>query len=141
MNEFSNTEDIIQFDKNAYVRITDSQFEYHCGVLNDYEFIILIENIRGINFKHSRLNTNNRGCNIFISFMALIINVAGNTPDPSDVPIVDGPSESKNAILTLRYKTDTQKRWVSRDISWPGLTKAKADKIIRILKMRNKNLS
>ena len=138
LNGNSNKEDIIEFNKDAYVRITESQFEYHCGVLNDYEFIVPIKNIRRIYFKDSRLS-NNLGCNLFITVFSLLTG-GSHHPDPSGGAIVDEEPEIKDAILTLRYKTDDQKRWGSRDISWPGLTNVKADKIIRILKMRNKNL-
>ncbi|MFI2744159.1 hypothetical protein ACG2LH_15605 [Zhouia sp. PK063] len=139
MNEISNIEDIIKFDQNAYVRITKSQFEYHCGVLNDYEFIVPIENIRRVNFKDRRLS-NNLGCNIFVAILDLIVTEVDYIAEPSYRTITDVDTELKNTTLTLRYKTNKQKRWASRDISWPGLTKAKGEKIIRILKLRNKNL-
>ncbi len=133
LKEFKNTEYIIEFNKNAYVRITDSKFEFHCGIINDYEFIVPIEDIRRINYQGEGLS-NNKGCNPFTLILKLLPGLT------ADNLIVYGDSQIGNNNLELRYKTDKQARWMSRDISWPGLNKEKADKIIHILKMKNKNL-
>ncbi|MBZ9651844.1 hypothetical protein [Psychroflexus montanilacus] len=133
MRENKNTEYIIEFDKNGYVKITDSKFEFHCGIISEYEFIVPIEDIRRVNLQGEGLS-NNKGCNPF----SLIFNLLPGLT--ADNLIVYGDSKIGDNILVIRYKTDKQARWVSREISWSGIDTNKVEKIKQILRTKNKKL-
>lgn len=131
---YSNFEDIIAFDKNAYVKISKSHFEYHSGVFDDYAFKIPIESIRKIKFKKGKI-TNGLGCNFIISTFFILFDLFFNNEIKNTIEL-DNQEYRHNKII-ISYKVENKKRWEVREISWAGLTQEKAEKIIRIVQSNN----
>lgn len=139
MDGFSNTEDVIRLDKNAYVRITKEFFEYHYGIVDKHQLIIPIENIKVIFLKKTADIISNRGCFYLFSFLGVLFAGINDSPKPVVLEPDDLEQEADFCTLTIRYRSPEKKALTKREITWPGLTLEKAQTIVRLVKMRNRN--
>ena len=141
-NSPDNRVDKIKFNRYAFVKISREVFEYHYGV-NEYSFIIPIKNIKSIRISRKVHYENNVGCNLLGMLLELVLALlSSRNPIYNESPTIhDNEARIKNAEVIIRYKDDGETKTKTQKISWPGLSNMKAEKIIRIVKMRNKNLA
>ncbi len=71
MNKPNNKSDIIEFDHDVFVKITQTDFEYHFGVINRYVTKIPIDKIRKVEYSISSYGQMKNGCNFLFSFFGL----------------------------------------------------------------------
>jgi hypothetical protein len=62
-----------------------------------------------------------------------LVSILASGPDSLD-------SSNSPIKLIVEYELSETKKWKKKVISWPGLTKEKANQIINILKLRNRNI-
>ena len=136
----SNFEDIIEIDRGIHFRITDSEFEYK---VRDYSFLLPIEDLRRVSYEKPKVSDTLGGCFIFLSIFYFLIKGLITSDYQTNDLAGSGDHVSlnkKGAELRIRYKDQSQVRWKSKNITYPSFTEEDAKKIIRILKMKNKNL-
>ena len=136
----SNFEDIIEIDRGIHFRITDNDFEYK---VLDHSFFVPIKDLRRVSYLKPKVSDYQGGC--FFIFSIILFLIKGLiTSDYQAHDLADSASNSspnyKGAELKIRYKDPGHVRWKSKSITYPSLTEEHAKKVIRILKMKNKNL-
>ena len=108
-------------------------FEYHYGIIDRHELKIPFKHINDIYLEREEEDSN-LGCFKLFSILRFMFMNVRTKPH---IEYLEHGTGKDHCTLTLQYYSEEENRTIHRNISWPGMSREKAEKIIRKVKARN----